>query len=191
VSLCTTRVTCKLLRFPFSFRCLTCFFYSIHEGNSRICIGSLTTRDTLTTVFRCFLFFSSISILVGCMECFGTFFLADLCKLFLVSFHPITMPVDSVSPCIFHFPCRKPWDRSRFSPSIWVPHGKSFLAFTLPSIARAMGLEVLWFLRVSLEIVTYICSTCFFFAADGVLDYSFVVFGLRFQRGTCTDQLIM
>jgi hypothetical protein len=75
-----------------------------------MCIGSLTTHDALTTVFRCFLFFSSIAILVGCMERFGIlFFLADLSKLFFVSFHPITMPVDPVSPCIFHFPCPKPW----------------------------------------------------------------------------------
>jgi hypothetical protein len=62
----------------------------------------------------------------------------------------------------FSFPLPKALDHSRFSPSIRVPHGKSFLAFTLPSIARAMGLEVLWFLRVSLEIVTYICSTFLF-----------------------------
>jgi hypothetical protein len=89
VSLCTTRVTCKLLRFPFSFRCLTCFFYSIHEGNSRICIGSLTTHDALTTVFRCFLFFSSISILVGCMECFGIFFWRIYASFFSFLFIPL------------------------------------------------------------------------------------------------------
>jgi hypothetical protein len=93
------------------------------------------------------------------MERFGVLFFGGSIQVFSVSFHPITMPVDPVSPCIFHFPCPKPWIVLGFLHQSGLTHGKSFLAFTLPSIARAMAPEVLWFLRVSLKIVTYICST--------------------------------